>query len=162
MEASLDKQEEILDFWFGTLQEADSLNHEYAKRWFHKNPEFDQWIETSFAEDIFLAEREEYSEWEDSPRGRLALIILFDQFPRNIFRNDLQTYHFDERAIKIALDGVENGQDRMLYAIERQFFYMPFMHSEEIEMQKLSLKLFQIEIRKTSLRNRSEIWTIPS
>ena len=136
------KQEQILSFWFGELTTADKWDEEKAQTWFNVSETLDQEIRETFGEDVLKAAAGDYSDWEMAPRGRLALIILLDQFTRNIFRGTPRVYEFDHIARKLTLDGVSLGFDLELYPIERQFFYLPLMHSEDLDLQESSLKLF--------------------
>ncbi len=80
--------------------------------------------------------------WADRAYGRLALIILLDQFSRNIHRGQAEAFENDSLALKLTLDGIQEGHDRQLLPIERTFAYMPLMHSEEIDIQREGVALF--------------------
>ncbi|MCB1110641.1 MAG: DUF924 domain-containing protein [Chlamydiia bacterium] len=139
----LDRQNQILFFWFGKLSEETQWDADKSKLWFSSSEELDREIQETFGEDIERAASGDYQGWENTPRGRLALILLLDQFPRNVFRGTPQAYQFDARAQKLSLEGIAHGQDQELYPIERQFFYLPLMHAESLEHQLLSLFVFQ-------------------
>jgi uncharacterized protein (DUF924 family) len=81
-------------------------------------------------------------DWAQHARGRLALILLFDQFPRNMYRDTPRAFACDPLARRLALDGIAAGADRSLRAIERVFFYLPLEHSESVELQERSVTLF--------------------
>src|SRR5690606_17027234 len=81
-------------------------------------------------------------DWTDTPRGRLALILLVDQFSRNLFRGDARAFEHDPLARRWTLDGIRVGADRSLRAIERVFFYLPLEHSESLDDQRLAVQLF--------------------
>ena len=137
------KQDQILSFWFGKLSEENRWSEEKSQLWFSSSEELDREIQNAFGEDITHAASGAYSDWEKTPRGRLALILLLDQFPRNIFRGTPQAYQFDALAQKLSLEGIAHGQDQELYPIERQFFYLPLMHAESLALQLISLLVFQ-------------------
>ena len=122
---------EILDFWFNQTAPA---------RWFSSDPEFDALIRSRFAE-IWRSCCEAGVSQGSSMEQSLALIILFDQFPRNMFRGTAQAYASDALAREVARDAVERGFDLEAPVAIRQFFYLPFVHSESIADQELCLKL---------------------
>ncbi|WP_420422009.1 DUF924 family protein [Simkania sp.] len=150
----ISRQDEILSFWFGQLENSYEWDAEKAKRWFNGNEAFDQTIDEAFGNDLLLASSGVYEELEKSPKGMLALIILFDQFPRNIFRGTPQAFQFHRLAEELTLKGIEAGFDRELFPIERQFFYLPLMHSENRDYQELSLQIFQQLTEEADERNR--------
>lgn len=132
---------EILDFWFGSPDEP-----EYGKPrkvWFVKEPEFDEELRRRFLTDYEKAAGGNLDEWKDSPSECLALILLLDQFPRNIFRETPQAFATDWEALSTAHQAIAQGYDRKLLNVQRWFIYLPFEHSENIEHQRQSVKLFQ-------------------
>ncbi|MFE1746903.1 DUF924 family protein [Coleofasciculus sp. H7-2] len=132
---------EILDFWFGKPDEAG-----YGKPrqvWFTKKPQFDEEIRTRFLQDYELAAADRLNRWKESPQSCLALILLLDQFPRNLFRGTAIAFATDSLALSAAQYAVANGFDRELLPIQRCFNYLPFEHSENLEHQRQSVELFQ-------------------
>ena len=117
------KAQEILDFWF---KETPS-----EKR-FKKNESFDQLIREKFLKDYELASANEYDDWQDSPLGSLALVILFDQFSRNMFRDDKKAFEQDHKARLIVNDAVYAGFLEEMDESQRFFMLLPLIHSEEI------------------------------
>jgi uncharacterized protein (DUF924 family) len=138
----LKRVEEILQFWFGESLRTGVVPAERLQFWFGGQEQTDQQIRDLFQEDLRRAMGGEYDHWRQSPRGRLALIILLDQFPRNIHRHLPEAYASDEKALGLCLEGMERGHDRRLHAIERAFFYLPLEHSEEPAMQERSVQVF--------------------
>lgn len=137
-EARLAKQKQIIEFWFGN--ETTDYPHTQSKLWFSKqreakNEEFDKLILNQFQKDLVLATMGAYDSWEKTPEGKLALIILLDQFPRNMFRGTPQAFAYDRLAIAIAKRGIQAGDDKKLKFAERLFFYLPFSHSENLADQ---------------------------
>lgn len=125
----------IIEFWFDAQNKV---------LWFSKNPEFDNLIKTKFLHFYEQALLGKLDHWKESPEGILALIIVFDQFPRNIFRNTAKSFATDERALNLAKPAIENSIDKKLVSDEyRHFLYMPFMHSEVLSDQEKSLQLFK-------------------
>jgi uncharacterized protein (DUF924 family) len=138
-EIESEKQAEVLTFWFGKLDGEDSYPQDKVKSWFMKNPAFDREIQEKFEPLVIQAAGGKLDGWKATPRGRLALVVLLDQFPRNIYRNSLKAFSLDPISIKIVLEGIKNGDDLKLYPIERSVFYLPLMHSESKEMQNISV-----------------------
>jgi uncharacterized protein (DUF924 family) len=132
---------EILNFWFG--REDEPGYGEFRNVWFQKDEDFDREVQTRFREDHERAANGDLDEWRDEARSALALVILLDQFPRNIFRGDAQTHATDAKAQEVSEHAIERALDRELPAFQRMFLYMPFMHSESIEAQRRSVELFQ-------------------
>lgn len=113
------------------------------KRWWTKDPALDEEIRGTFADDIERAGAGDYDAWLAEPRGRLALIVLLDQFTRNARRDTEAMYEYDARACGLALEGLQLGEDKQLTAAERQFLYMPLMHSEDLTHQDRCVTLFE-------------------
>lgn len=111
--------------------------------WFASNLAFDNEIRLRFGALITSAEQGELKHWKLSPHGTLALILVCDQFPRNVYRATPRAFALDARAQALARDGVALGIDRELSIIERSFFYLPFEHAEDREAQKLALRCFE-------------------
>jgi uncharacterized protein (DUF924 family) len=132
--------EEILSFWFGDDPQIPLQN---AEQWWKKDPAFDKEIRVRFEATLQSALRGECDLWKETPRGRLAYIILFDQFSRNIYRNTPGAFAQDPLALAASLEGQERGMDRLLSYVERSFFYMPMMHSENREIQRRSTEAFR-------------------
>ncbi len=140
----------ILSFWFG---ESDSPNHECPKDfWFHSTPELDQQIRDRFELTYQKAIRGNLNFLLDTPEGSLALVLLLDQFPRNMYRGKPQAFASDFLALKIAKDGLIKEFDRRLSSLQRTFFYLPFEHSEDLEDQEESIHLFQALGNKEALQ----------
>ena len=131
--------EEILCFWFGGLEEKDFA--EPRKPWFAAEPEFDAEIRRRFLDDYERAARAEFDSWRDAAQSSLALTIVFDQFPRNMFRSDPRAYATDDAALAAAGHAVRSGFDHEFPPVARAFFYLPFEHSENLERQQRSVEL---------------------
>ena len=136
------RQEEILQYWFGELKESEAPLEDYYEIWFGKRREVDEFIRTNFEEDLKLAIEGKLKSWEDASRSTLALIVLLDQFSRNIYRETAKAFAHDSLALEICLRGIEKGFDTRLHPVERLFFYMPLEHSEDLEIQKKSVEYF--------------------
>jgi uncharacterized protein (DUF924 family) len=128
---------DIISFWFST--EAQAL-------WFNSTPEFDHDIKNRF-ESLWQQVQQDnqlemLTEWSQSPEGVLALCILLDQFPLNMFRGEARSFQTESLAITLAKQGITNGFDLQIPHDELMFFYMPLMHSETLEDQNQSVELF--------------------
>lgn len=122
---------DILTFWI----------HAGPAKWFKHKAAFDDAIRLKFEPVHHAAARGEYDRWADSADGALALLILLDQFPRNLYRSSAHAFATDPKARSIARAAVEAGFDRQVDAALRQFFYLPFEHSEDMADQAFSLAL---------------------
>ena len=136
-------QQTILHFWFGDLDATGNASEDTQQRWWQKDPNFDQMIKQQFATTLQEATQKHYQDWLNQPSGRLALIILLDQFSRNIYRDTSQAFAQDDMALAWAQQGVALGHDQQLLPIQRAFMYMPFEHAESQSMQQQSVKLFE-------------------
>lgn len=132
---------EILSFWFGDPPEGEERPTGVAL-WFGKSAQVDRAIERRFGKLVEKAKAGQLDAWASTARGRLALILLLDQFSRNIFRDTPEAYAGDEKALALCLDGLDEEQDKQLGALERAFFYMPAMHAEDFDMQLTSVEVF--------------------
>jgi len=132
-----------LTFWFGDLKEGEMPPEEKMKMWWAKDDATDEYIRINFESQILLAKEGGLQEWKDSPRGTLAFIILLDQFSRNIYRGKPAAFSQDSIALETAARGIEKGFDKDLHPAERAFFYMPYMHSEDINDQMKSLQIYR-------------------
>lgn len=137
----MSQAKEVLEFWFGTPDDADY--GQQRKIWFTKNLEFDEKVRSHFTSHYQQAATGQLDDWKTSPQGCLALIILLDQFPRNMFRGQPQAFATDSQALAYAQHAVTQGFDRELPPLQRWFVYMPFEHSEKIEDQYQSVELFE-------------------
>ncbi|GHB27903.1 hypothetical protein GCM10007094_15410 [Pseudovibrio japonicus] len=131
--AETSKALEILDFWWTAGGE----------KWFKGGEKFDKEIREKFEADVEAAGRGDYDDWTATPHGTLALLLLLDQFPRNIYRGTPKAFSSDAKAVKIALASLNKNFHTAYPKGYRIFFFMPFEHSEEIEMQDLSVDLFR-------------------
>jgi len=132
--------DEILEFWFGNCAETAA---KARKAWFIKNSEFDQSIRTHFQDDYQKAAAGELDHWQQTAPGCVALILLLDQFPRNMFRSDPRAFATDLQSQAITQQAIARGLDQELPALQRWFLYIPFMHSENLAHQQQSVELFR-------------------
>ncbi|WP_315791309.1 DUF924 family protein [Fischerella sp. JS2] len=137
----MSQAQEILDFWFG---KPDQPNYGKSQDfWFKKKPEFDEQVRTRFVKDYQKAAEGYLDDWMEFPESCLALILLLDQFPRNMFRDTPQAFATDWEALSTAHHAIAQGYDQKLLPVQRWFIYLPFEHSENLEHQRQAVKLFK-------------------
>ncbi len=107
-----ENQARILDFWFGKPEKGGVPPPELSRMWWAKDQKTDEYIRNNFESGLVNAKEDELREWEKTPRGTLALIILLDQFPRNIYRDTPGAFSQDARALETAAKGIEKGFDK--------------------------------------------------
>ncbi|MBI4430134.1 MAG: DUF924 domain-containing protein [Candidatus Omnitrophica bacterium] len=145
---SFERSEEILLCWFGLLDDDAVYPEEKSRIWFNGGDEVDEYIRLHFEHDLLEAAKGKRDDWRLIPRGTLALILLFDQFPRNIYRDTPASFSFDEKALDLCLWGLEKGYDNGLRPVERVFYYLPMEHSESLEIQRKSVAYFEKLVRE--------------
>jgi len=140
MTAEIDAQT-VLDFWF--VDEATGQQDvPRGGFWFNGGQTVDVAIREQFEATILAAALGAYTNWEDSASGSLALILLFDQMPRNIYRGTARAFEFSNKALAICKNGLAKQFPKELPITQRVFFYMPLEHSEAMADQQLSIELF--------------------
>ena len=132
----------VLEFWFGPAAGDTVTAQAQQKLWWSKNETVDNDIHNRFGGLVETAAAGKLDDWAQDARGRLALILLFDQFPRNMYRGTPRAFAHDHLSEKLALEGIAADGDRGLRAIERVFFYLPLEHSESAELQERCVALF--------------------
>lgn len=134
---------ELLDFWFGELDDHGVPDQHHRERWFRASRAFDQEIRRRFMSLVLLASENGLEHWRAQPGGRLAEIILLDQFTRQIYRGGGLAFSNDRQAVRLCLEGLDEGADQSLLPIQRAFFYMPLQHSEKADLQARSVACYQ-------------------
>ena len=141
--------QDLLLFWFGPRPYAAPQVQQHSRLWFGEpdapelTPQTDELIRERYGELTLIAEQGRLAQWESSPRRRLALILLFDQFSRNIYRGSARAYAQDLEALTLTVSGMQIGADAALDPVERLFFYMPLMHAESLDVQEESVAAFR-------------------
>lgn len=130
---AINRPDSILDFWFAAR---------VRPLWFKSTPEFDTEVGQRFEAHWQAAQRGELGAWEDSASGALALVIVLDQFPLNMYRGRPESFATEAAARDVARRAIARGFDRALDNGRRGFLYLPFMHSEQLSDQDYSLQLF--------------------
>lgn len=126
--------EEVLSFWF---------EENGPEQWWSSDPRFDAAIRSRFGELHDRAVLGELHPWRDVPEGRLAEIIVLDQFSRNLYRDDPRAFAVDGMALALAQEAVRIGADQAVPAVQRQFMYMPYQHSESPRIHEDAMTLFE-------------------
>ncbi len=135
---------DILDYWFGQGSFDLARLTERTTFWFGGDGRAaearDAQIRANLEPLLLRAARGEFDSWAATPRRRLALILLFDQVPRNIYRGTVESFAFDARALALSFEGLQLAADQALHPVERLFFYLPLEHAESLEAQDASVK----------------------
>jgi uncharacterized protein (DUF924 family) len=132
----------ILEFWFREQAMTAPQIDRRMDIWFGEDEVFDLEVKKSFSHDIEMASAGELDHWAIDPRGRLALILLLDQFRRNIYRSTADAFAKDKAALKLCVEGARVKKDRGLTPIQQAFFYMPLQHAESLKAQDMAVEIF--------------------
>lgn len=138
----MEHYESVLTFWFSDIE---------PQMWWQHSADFDALIARHFSDLLARAAQGECAPWRENARGRLAEIIVLDQFSRHIYRDSPQAYAQDALALQCAQEAVRIGADRLLPVPKRAFMYMPYMHSEDRRVHDLAIKLFSVPGMEHSL-----------
>lgn len=150
----------ILSFWFKEQALSAPQIDRRMEIWFSEDPVFDHEIEKEFADEVDRACKGKLDHWADDPQGRLALIILIDQFRRNIHRNTAKAFSKDRMALKLCVEGAMEKKDKGLSPIEKVFFYMPLQHAESRKVQAKSVALYKRLAQAVSPTHRETFETV--
>lgn len=140
---NVDIAQQILVFWFDDPAAPNSEYGQQRKVWFRKDPAFDQQIRDRFLSTYEHARLGELDPWLTDPRPALALTLLLDQFPRNMFRGTPRCFEADAQALQVAETAIAQGHDQAVLPVERMFFYLPFEHSENLGHQHQAVAYFE-------------------
>ena len=134
---------DVLRFWFEDATRSPEALQRRRAAWFQADPAFDRECAARFTALLGDAARDGLGSWAGTPHGRLALVILLDQMPRNIHRGSPAAFAHDAQAAAHCIAGIESGQDRALHPVERIFLYMPLQHTEDLDLQRRSIAQFE-------------------
>lgn len=151
--------DEVLQFWFGDLDGGFPTNNR-EDIWWNGGPELDRKIDALFAVRVNAALRGELNEWKQTPRGRLALVILLDQFTRSMHRGMAEAFKGDDIARSIVLDSLDRRHDEALEFAERIFFYMPLGRAESLDMQDLCIHYLDGLLLEVPLKERHRVHSV--
>lgn len=132
----------VLAFWFGDGTTASDIARQQKPMWWGKSEALDAEIEERFSGLVDAVAGAELEHWRESANGLLAATICCDQFPRNIYRGTAKSFAFDDKALLLAQQAVASSQVADLERIQRVFIYLPYEHSEDLEMQVEAVRLF--------------------
>lgn len=135
--------QDIINYWFQGTSDDAPIPQERTQFWFRKSPATDQEIRDKFEPLITAAKAEELNHWKTTPQGRLALIILLDQFTRNVYRDTPAAFSGDTLALNLALEGLDQGDDQRIPYVQRPFFYLPLEHAEDLGLQDRCVSLME-------------------
>lgn len=138
------RDQEILKFWFGRVEETVIPSKQRARVWFGDVVEVHEQINALFAADLQHAIDGKYAAWAEAPHSALALIILLDQFSRHVHHATPAAFAQDQLALTTCLHGIERQHDHHLSLIERVFYYYPLLHAENLSAQEQSLQAYQV------------------
>lgn len=134
--------EAVLSYWFGDLDGPYDVDRSKNSLWWGGGDTIDAEIKERFGDQVRRAKAGELEGWLDQPRTALALVILLDQFTRNVGRGTAEAFSGDVDALRVSLEAQSRGHDKKLRPIERGFLYMPMMHSEDAEIAERSVETF--------------------
>lgn len=150
----------VLTFWFKEQELSAPQIDRRMDTWFGGDPLFDHEIEKEFADDVAAASEGKLHHWAKNAHGRLALILLIDQFRRNIYRNTADAFSMDRLALKLCVEGAMEKIDKDLSPIQRVFFYMPLQHAESAKVQAKSVALYNRLAETVSPTQRETFLTV--
>ena len=139
----MESPQTLCEFWFGSSQDDLEVAQQRSKFWWSKNPEVDAEIKARFSSYLPRVVSGELEQWRQHPLGTLALILLTDQFSRNMYRGRAEAFAYDAIARTLCKQGLKDKTDQYLRPIQRVFFYLPLEHSESLADQEHCLQLFQ-------------------
>src|SRR5580658_8894646 len=140
------RAQDVLLFWFGPRPYTAASVQQHSRLWFGAPevvPQTDELIRERFGGTMLAAENGELAGWDSSPRRRLALIVLLDQFSRHFYRGTARAFAQDHQALSLSVSGMLYGADAALDPLERIFFYMPLQHAESLDVQDESVAAFR-------------------
>ena len=133
----------ILDFWFAPKESDTAAIDSRMELWFGTDQEVDQELDERFGSLLKQAAAGELDDWAATPEGRLALIILLDQWTRNIHRGSSAAFEHDRKALSLCVEGVNRGDHKHLDPFQQAFMFMPLQHAESVKVQEKSVEVFQ-------------------
>ncbi|HEX5163649.1 MAG TPA: DUF924 family protein [Steroidobacteraceae bacterium] len=149
----MQRAHDVLEFWFGTGPWDEARLKERSEFWFGGDDAAAQAARDALVREkleplLERAARGEFAAWASSPKRRLALILLFDQVPRNAYRGTAAAFAFDREALALTVEGMQLAADVALDPVERIFFYLPLEHAESLEVQNAAVDAFDRLVRE--------------
>jgi uncharacterized protein (DUF924 family) len=155
----------ILEYWFSSLDDAVLLDRQSEPfgtcfaRWYGKQPAIDAEIRARFEPMLLEATRDgarwdrELADWQRAPLGLLALVVLLDQLPRNMYRDSARMYAYDDLALGVTTLAIREYEEQPLSLVQRMFLYVPLMHSENLTVQQAMVARFEGLVELAKLRS---------
>lgn len=159
----MNQVDQVLAFWFGTAFLTQAAHGSFwpeptvSKIWFNSTSKDDKVISQQFGELVEAALNGELNVWADNANSLLALVVLLDQFPRNMFRGTSKAFAGDAKAVELVRKGIEQGKELALPSVGQVFFYMPLMHSESLADQQQCIACFEQLHQRIDLSLKSHI-----
>lgn len=150
----------VLDFWYAVRQLDELTLDSRMNCWFGSDKSFDRELTDRFTGLTEQALAGRLDSWADNPKGRLALILLLEQFPRRIYGDDKRAYLGDRKALKLCEQGVANDSYKELNALEQLFFFMPLQRSESLKVQQTSVRIYTALASRVSSTLRDTFETV--
>lgn len=144
--------EDILQFWIGELDAQGMPSSEKQKHWFSKDSDFDKRVANRFGSHLEPAGMGAFDRWAETAEGRVAEIILLDQFPRNIFRDHPRSFYYDKKAQHLCLEGLRKEEHLHLPVTYSYFLLMPTMHAEDLQVQDQGVEAFSLLCERSTDR----------
>jgi len=155
--ADPDLWQALRDFWFGELSEDGYCREPRHTLWFGGGAAVDDEVRARFGDAVDHALAGGFADWEGEAQGELALVLLLDQLPRNVFRGSAQAFAGDARARRVVAAALSAGRDLQLAPVERAFFYLPLEHSEQLPDLERCVRLFEGLLASAPASRRSEV-----
>jgi len=152
--------DDVLEFWFADRDLSEPTLDSRMTRWFGSDAEFDAELADRFGPLTEQALAGALDHWAEQPTGRLALILLLEQFPRRLYKDSPKAFAGDRKAMKMCQQGVANDDYRELNAIQQLFFFMPLQRAESIKIQQTSVKIYNALSSKASTTLRDTFETV--
>lgn len=149
--------QDVLDYWFGPIEETKAYLEGRNAIWWRKNPKVDEEITSRFKSTLEAIAAGKLSEWQTTPEGWCASILVLDQFSRHIYRGTPRSFSQDTLAISLARKGLGENKDQTLHVIQRVFMALPFEHSELLEDQHFAVRYLTELAKKAPLEWRTQI-----
>jgi len=156
MTETKNQQLEILDYWFAAIGDGFDVREQH-KIWYGGKKATDDYIRQHYTVQIEQAVSGKLAHWSDTSTGALALVLLLDQFTRNVFRGTEKAFTGDSQALAVVKKSISDGLDTELSIVQRSFFYMPVEHSERLQDQDLCIKLFEKLLQETPVEGKSVV-----
>ncbi len=152
----IETPESVIDFWFGDDLDSPDAVAERCRLWFEGDPSFDELVRERFEDLPSQALQGQLDSWRLGVRSNLALVLVLDQFPRNLYRDSAQCFAYDPLAYEVAVAAIEHGFDNELAPLEATFLYLPLEHAEDVDAQARCVSLFRSLLHRAPVALRPQ------